>query len=273
MPLNLFYDKVLQVSGWTIDRNGRMKEVEAVNALRQVKIVLDKYSFEYWLDCGTLLGAVRDAAIIPWDLDIDLFTWPMNLSDNVKRSIAKELSDKGFQVNIFKDCVNIQDMKQKVLIDIHSYRLSEDKAIWPRFVPTNLIGKFLWYFSHKLSAPYGYYEVDISAKPFLISIVKRILVRISRELPSSLRMRLAKIVTLAFENICTKDVSLVIPAEYFKDLSTMNFYGMEFRVPAKAEEYLAFRFGKNWRIPKGDWETSRDDGAVVENGWRKRKIS
>ena len=30
----------------------------------------------------------------------------------------------------------------------------------------------------------------------------------------------------------------------------------------KAEEYLAFRYGKDWRIPRQNWITSRDDRAV-----------
>ena len=86
-------------------------------------------------------------------------------------------------------------------------------------------------------------------------------------------MRLAKIVTLIYKGIGSKDVSEVIPADYFRDLATMTFYGMEFRVPAKKEELLAFRYGENWRIPRRDWITSRDDGVVINTKWRKRKRS
>ena len=37
-----------------------MNEDVAIDALRQVKEVFDEYGIEYWLDYGTLLGAIRD---------------------------------------------------------------------------------------------------------------------------------------------------------------------------------------------------------------------
>ncbi len=40
--------------------------------LRQVEGFLRDHRIEYWMDAGTLLGARRHSAIIPWDDDIDL---------------------------------------------------------------------------------------------------------------------------------------------------------------------------------------------------------
>ena len=49
-----------------------MKEELAIENLKEIKEVFDKFDVEYWLDLGTLLGAVRDGKIIPWDDDIDI---------------------------------------------------------------------------------------------------------------------------------------------------------------------------------------------------------
>jgi lipopolysaccharide cholinephosphotransferase len=41
-------------------------------ALREVDALCRSLQVEYWLDGGTLLGAVRSGAFIPWDDDVDL---------------------------------------------------------------------------------------------------------------------------------------------------------------------------------------------------------
>lgn len=43
-----------------------------LNLMDKVVKFLDDNDIEYWLDSGTLLGAVRDAKFIPWDDDVDL---------------------------------------------------------------------------------------------------------------------------------------------------------------------------------------------------------
>ena len=48
---------------------------KAIKSLLQIKKILDKYDIEYWLDEGSLLGAVRDKRLIEWDKDIDLSVW------------------------------------------------------------------------------------------------------------------------------------------------------------------------------------------------------
>jgi len=47
-------------------------EAKWVETLKEIKHILDDVGVKYWLDFGTLLGAVRDGKFIPWDTDIDL---------------------------------------------------------------------------------------------------------------------------------------------------------------------------------------------------------
>lgn len=59
-------------SGYKV--TAEMKKVWAVqmNLMRELQRVCDKHNLRFWLDSGSLLGAVRHKGYIPWDDDIDV---------------------------------------------------------------------------------------------------------------------------------------------------------------------------------------------------------
>lgn len=52
-------------------KQDELKKIQ-IGILSQVHNFCEEHEIQYWLDCGTLLGAVRHGGYIPWDDDIDI---------------------------------------------------------------------------------------------------------------------------------------------------------------------------------------------------------
>ncbi len=74
-----------------VKNNLRACQLKQLSILEEIERICQKHQISYWLDGGTLLGAVRHGGFIPWDDDIDI-AMPMADAERFIEVAPKELS-------------------------------------------------------------------------------------------------------------------------------------------------------------------------------------
>jgi len=227
-----------------------MDEEKRIEELRDVKQILDDANVKYWLDCGTLLGAVRDKRFILLDTDTDLGAMCIEAHKIIEK--IPEIEQKGFKVFVgdFGICMK----RDTVPITICLYRSKGDQA---------------WTIIHKVEAS-KFKEVILW---HIKELANRILYRnlsskttIKEKIAFALIPNFAghiirKFLWKAYGWFGGKYSAYVIPKFYFENLDSMTFYNMTFNVPSHVHDYLSMRYGKDWMKPDPNWDGS-NDGAI-----------
>lgn len=94
--------------------------------------ILQFVGLEFWLLCGTLLGAYRQQDFIPWDLDIDVGVWATKLEKCGEQIKARFLA-LGYESGIIYNKENnlpraVKARRNGVKIDICGYYLAGNEA-------------------------------------------------------------------------------------------------------------------------------------------------
>ena len=233
------------------------QENNLINLLRATKEVLDKHNIKFWLDAGTVLGFKRNGKFIPWDHDIDLGIWYEKIPKETVMLVFKELCNKGFGVRINESYMNILK-KEGFWIDLNFYRLTDNKAIIPLLYPKNFAGRYLSILLLLLSSSRQYLNIFnySRTKSSIKCFIYKIIINICLIIPPFFKKPVIYIVSFIYKKIGAKNITPITPSKYFKNLSTIKFYGMELNAPAEIEEYLVSKYGKDWRIPRS-----------LNNGW------
>ena len=226
----------------------------AVENLREIKDVFDENGIKFWLDSGTLLGAVRDGKIIEWDGDVDLGTWHRDASKII--STFAEFKRRGFDAILNRKQAAMSIIRSDCSINFGLYRERDNYAWnqWTRMRKT-AVEKIL---------NRGVNILSVRAYAKQEGTFNRKIKHLSSLLPLTLKKLVANTAWLLLHNL-GYTIPVVIPKHYFEKLSTIQFYGIEFNIPSDAERYLEYRYGSNWKIPIRNWVPYEDDAAIAPN--------
>jgi hypothetical protein len=200
-----------------------------VRNFRDVIRILRGARIFFWLDQGSLLGAVRDRALIPWDSDIDLSSWKESFDALCALQSTFEADGFYFEAHEYKDCVFLARGGGRT-IEIAAYAVDGDVAFRYNALPRNK----------------GW---ERTAKNLLARLPTGVFYPLRRVLRTFAR---------------TEVVVFRTPAHFFAKFDEIDFLGCTgIPAPADVSRYLEFKYGQSWRTPVRTWNYSRDDGSVV----------
>ena len=189
-------------------------EKKAVRFMHKNVAAMNEAGIDFWIEGGTLLGALRDQKLIPWDHDLD-FGMKYESEAQMKRLIRKLRRHFYVSVRSFP--------RTSKIWHLGNYRVLK---IFPR--------KNLFFKEDLCLDLFVYYEGTLPGKDELVY------------------------------KYVVWDRNAYHRKEFFDTTETINFYGGEVPVPAKAEQFIEVKYGKDWRTPKKEWNVALDDGSIYK---------
>lgn len=233
----------------------RKAQLRMLDILIEVDKICKRHNIPYWLEGGTLLGAVRHGGFIPWDDDLDISVLRKDMR-KLKKALIAELpsqfiyQDRWTDFNYPLPISKVRDVRS-ILKEERTFKI-QNKGIFIDIIPYENIPNFL--IKKKIDYPYGHciraIHGDYKSKSDLI-------LSFLCYLPSLIFVFGTRLLNLCFHNKTMghiygwKSYNLVHTKDIFP-LSCAQFEGQTFSVPSSSDRYLTSLFGDYMQIPPED---------------------
>lgn len=240
--------------------------------LKEFDRVCRKYGLKYYLICGSLIGAVRHHAFIPWDDDVDVAMTREDF-DALKKHVDKEWGNGDFKFldydqmgnelfldfltrlvymgeelpnNIFKKVAPgmTNGVPNHVSMDIYVLDNASNSEVKHRIITTLIRGVYGLGMGHRAFIDYSIYKNESLATRFIIRTTSRI----GKRLPLSWicgmyeklrRWNSKEDCDCYYEsNGWTRCFHTKFPKEMFGEGTYLEVCGVPIMVPAKYEDFL-----------------------------------
>lgn len=229
------------------------KEQFWLQSLEDAKIILEKFNCKYFLDTGTLLGAIRDKRFIPWDNDIDIGVIDFETDRNILKEISKEFWNKGYNVTTELHNISISHPKKVLDLGIKFYTKEGGKycAYLGKINGNRFCSSLNLYLSEDFVYKNGYGKFSV------IGCAARLIHSIRILSPRILK-------TFLHNKMKYEEVRVETNDELLSSFYDYTFYNKSFKVPCSSEDYLAHRYGIDWNIPNRNYNYTEDDNSIVK---------
>lgn len=233
----------------------RKAQLRMLDILVEVDKICRKHNIEYFLDSGTLLGAVRHGGFIPWDDDLDIAIKSEDLP-RLRKALIKELpanlcyQDRTNDWNYHMTIAKVRD-KRSIFNDPYSKRMKERGIYIDIFLVEPIVSLWL-----KDKIDYIYIRSIRGIHNYSDRLIEKILGYICY-LPAVIAVQisrgLAKLFNAnkfgrayGFKSVMYINKDILFP------VSEITFEGHTFMAPNNIDAFLKNLYGDYMQIPPED---------------------